>query len=74
MAVSTDMLNTMTRQDGRTPKYRTAPLDLMVIGLARVTVGGWWELVVWSSEFSPCPNDGERPMHPLPLVEFWSSD
>lgn len=74
LAVSPDQLNDMVRQNGRTPRYRSAPQDLTVIGLSYVTTGGWWEVVVWSSEFDPCPNDGKRPEYPIPLVSFWSSE
>lgn len=73
LAVSPDALNDMVRQNGSVPRYRTAPQDLTVMGLAHVTMGGWWVLVCWSASFDPLPNDGTRPLDEIPLASFWSA-
>lgn len=74
LPVSHEQLNDMVRQNGRTPKYRTAPQDLVVLTVDTVTQGGWWIFLVWSETFSPVPNDGKHITEEIPLVEFWSSD
>lgn len=74
LPVSPEMLNDMVRQNGRTPRYRSAPQDMVVLSVYRVVFGGWWEFLVWSESFVPVPNDGKHVTEEIPLVEFWSSD
>jgi hypothetical protein len=66
LPVSPDDLNTLVR--GGTIERPGAPADLVLLTVHRITLGGWWEFLVWSESFAPMPNDGKHRLDETPFT------